>query len=166
VLKQANFDERGNFNYYLDIPRRGTDSNWGRGILFFGVQITTKLSASVTTSVAIKMITRRAGAGGEATPPVPSESAFSRLIVAPVLFVSFLLSLFIIDRETVGGVFGRSAGKNTYYHSHQRKLAKYDVDEAFRRKNRVIAAMIVSGAVGLALTGWAVQKVYWSLMKP
>ena len=93
----------------------------------------------------------------EASPAI-EESLFSRLIIAPVLFVSFLISLFFIDRSTFGGVFGRKADKDTYYHSHQKKLAKHDLDEAFRMKNRVIAGFVVVSAVGLALAGWAVEK--------
>ena len=91
----------------------------------------------------------------------PPESLFARLIVAPVLFVSFLLSLFFIDRKTYGGIFGQDhLSKDGYYHSHQRKLAKHDVDEAFRARNKVIIAMAVSGGIGLTLVGWVVSKVY------
>ena len=97
----------------------------------------------------------------------PSESLFARLIVAPVLFVSFLLSLFFIDRKTYGGIFGQDhQSKDGYYHSHQRKLAKHDVDEAFRAKNNVIIAMAVSSGVGLAIAGWVVSRVYAYVMHP
>ena len=111
------------------------------------------------------MSTRRASSSeGSAATPI-EDTLFSRLIVAPVLFVSFLLSLFLIDRQTVGGVFGQHTDKGSYYHSHQRKLAKHDLNEAFVMRNKVIAAMCVSSAVGLALAGWAVSKGYYFLMR-
>lgn len=102
----------------------------------------------------------------DAPATAPSESLFARLIVAPVLFVSFLVSLFFIDRKTYGGVFDHHNSKDGYYHSHQRKLAKHDMDEAFRAKNKVIVAMAVSGGIGLAMAGWIVSRVYAYLMHP
>ena len=106
------------------------------------------------------MATRRASFS-ETPAAAPSDSLFARVIVGPVLFVSFLLSLFFIDRKTYGGIFSQDhQSKDGYYRSHQRKLAKHDVDEAFRSKNRVIIAMAVSGGVGVALAGWAVSRLY------
>ncbi len=111
-----------------------------------------------------KMATRRASFSEQAAPASAStiqESIFARLVVAPVLFVSFLISLFFIDRQTITGVFKRKADKDVYYHSHQKKLAKHDLDEAYSKSNRVVLAMCISSAIGLALTGWVVSKAYW-----
>ncbi|KAJ9604969.1 hypothetical protein H2200_010358 [Cladophialophora chaetospira] len=89
-----------------------------------------------------------------------AESAFSRLIVAPVLFVSFLVSLVLIDRQTYGTVFGRSGSKDGYYHSHQKKLAKQEMDDAFQMRKKVIAAMVLLSAVVLALSAWTVESMW------
>jgi len=91
--------------------------------------------------------------------PVP-EPLFTRLIVAPVLFVSFLISLFLIDRKVYGGIFGSAGSKDGYYHSHQRKLAKQEIDDAFQLRKRVIAAMCVIGGVGVALVAWSIEKAW------
>jgi hypothetical protein len=101
---------------------------------------------------------------GTAELPRIEESLFSRIIVAPVLFVSFIFSLFLIDRKTYGGIFGQHADKDGYYHSHQRKLAKREMDDAFMMRNKVIAVMAVSSAVGLAVLGWGVSKAYHFMM--
>lgn len=93
-----------------------------------------------------------------------SEPLFTRLIVAPVLFVSFLLSLFFIDRKTYGGIFGGSGNKDGYYHSHQRKLAKQEVDDAFQMRRKVIAAMCLLGAVSLAIVAWGIEAA-WTVLR-
>ncbi|KIX93878.1 uncharacterized protein Z520_10503 [Fonsecaea multimorphosa CBS 102226] len=98
--------------------------------------------------------------------PLPSDSApiteslLSRLIVAPVLFVSFLISLFLIDRQTYGSIFGRSGSQDGYYHSHQRKLAKREMDDAFQMRSKVIAAMVLLSAVSLALLAWILESTW------
>ncbi len=106
-------------------------------------------------------MTARRASFSEAPTTASSESLFTRLIVAPAVFVSFLLSLFLIDRKTYGDIFGQHPeSTDGYYHSHQRKLAKHDVDAAFRAKNKVIIGMAVSSGIGLALVGWIVSKAY------
>ena len=100
----------------------------------------------------------------EPPPTAATESLFSRIIVGPVLFLSFLLSLFWIDRKTFSGVFGQHAqSKDTFYHSHQRKLAKHEMDEAFLMKNRVILGLVVLSSVGLVLSWWVLSQGYWYL---
>jgi len=93
-----------------------------------------------------------------------TEPLLRRLIVAPVLFVSFLISLVIIDRQTYGGIFGRvppsASNKDGYYHSHQRKLAKQEMDEAWRMRRRVIVALCFVSAVALAVVAWGIESVW------
>ncbi|EXJ65114.1 hypothetical protein A1O7_01454 [Cladophialophora yegresii CBS 114405] len=91
--------------------------------------------------------------------PIP-EPLLSRLIVAPVLFVSFLISLVLIDRQTYGTVFGKSGSKDGYYHSHQKKLARREMDDAFQMRSKVIAVMVLVVAVTLALFAWTVESIW------
>jgi hypothetical protein len=100
------------------------------------------------------------------TPSSPSEaSLFARLILAPILFISFILSFFFIDKQTVSEIFGGKPEKDAYYHSHQRKLAKTEMDAAWSRKNRVIAVLCVGSAVGLALVAWVGLKAWEFLLR-
>ena len=102
------------------------------------------------------------GSGPEA------ESIISRTLLGPVLFVSFIVSLFFVDKQTSAGIFesnDRTDSKHEhehYYHSHQRKLAKKEFDDAFAIRRRVIAAMCVAGGIGLAGLGWCLTKA-WAL---
>jgi len=98
----------------------------------------------------------------EANPVV--ESLFSRVIIAPVLFISFLVSLVVIDRQTSGTVFGKSGGKDGYYHSHQRKLAKREMDSAYQMRSKVIAGMALLSAVMLAVCAWTLE-VTWNFWR-
>ncbi|KAL6250541.1 hypothetical protein RBB50_002843 [Rhinocladiella similis] len=91
------------------------------------------------------------------------ESFYTRFIVAPVLFVSFLISLFFIDRQTAGGIFGQSNSKNAYYHSHQRKLAKKEMDEAFQMRRKVILALCALSAALLAFVAWGIEWTVWKV---
>ncbi|KIX07078.1 uncharacterized protein Z518_05055 [Rhinocladiella mackenziei CBS 650.93] len=108
------------------------------------------------------MPSKKAPAISESAPA--AESLFSRLLVAPILFVSFLISLFLIDRHNYSGIFARSGSKDGYYHSHQRKLAKQEMDEAFRMRRKVIAAMCMLTAVSLAFIAWGIESV-WTLWR-
>jgi hypothetical protein len=92
-------------------------------------------------------------------------SLFARLILAPILFISFILSFFFIDKQTVSEIFGGKPEKDAYYHSHQRKLAKTEMDAAWSRKNRVIAVLCIGSAVGLALVAWGGLKAWEYLSK-
>jgi len=109
------------------------------------------------------MSTKKSGSTTPETSPI-TESLLSRLIVAPVLFISFLVSLVLIDRQTSGSVFGKSGSKDGYYHSHQRKLAKRDMDGAFQMRSKVIALMVVLSAVALALFAWTMDSI-WNLLR-
>lgn len=91
--------------------------------------------------------------------PIP-ESLLSRLVVAPVLFVSFLISLFLIDRKHYGSIFASSGSTDGYYHSHQRKLAKQEMDDAFQMRRKVIALMLMLSAVALAVVAWAFESLW------
>ena len=91
---------------------------------------------------------------------LPTESAFSRLIAGPVLFVSFLISLAFIDKNNSNRVFGHSAEKGEHYHSHQRKLGKQEINDAFQQKNKVILLFLFVGGVGLAIAGWT-TVMFW-----
>ncbi|EXJ96245.1 hypothetical protein A1O1_01371 [Capronia coronata CBS 617.96] len=91
--------------------------------------------------------------------PIP-EPLITRLIIAPVLFVSFLISLFFIDRQTYGNIFGQSGRKDGYYHSNQRKLAKREMDDAFQLRRKVIAALCILGAMSLALVAWGIDSLW------
>ncbi|KEF51981.1 uncharacterized protein A1O9_11971, partial [Exophiala aquamarina CBS 119918] len=93
--------------------------------------------------------------------PLPgSEPLLSRLIVAPVLFVSFLISLFLIDRQHYGSIFANSKSEGGYYHSHQRKLAKREMNDAFQMRRKVIAIMAVLSAVAVAVVAWAFESLW------
>jgi len=89
-----------------------------------------------------------------------AESLLSRFIVAPVLFLSFLISIVLIDRQTYGNVFGKSGSKDGYYHSHQRKLAKREIDNAFQMRSKVIAGIVLFSAVTLALFAWSLEWIW------
>jgi hypothetical protein len=108
------------------------------------------------------------------TKPAPSApepeagSVISRTFLVPVLFVSFLVSLFFVDKQTSAGVFASNDRTDSehkhehYYHSHQRKLAKKDLDDAFVLRKRVIAAMCLAGGIALAGLWWCLTKA-WAL---
>lgn len=95
-----------------------------------------------------------------------TESLFSRTIFAPILFVSFLISLLIVDQKTSATILPHPDKKlhneDHYYHSHQRKLAKREMDEAFALRKRVIAGMCLLSALTLVGLGWSLSKV-WSI---
>lgn len=93
--------------------------------------------------------------------PLPvSEPLLSRLIVAPVLFVSFLISLFLIDRKHHESIFANSKSQDGYYHSHQRKLAKREMDDAFQMRRKVIILMAILSAVAIAVVTWAFESLW------
>src|ERR1700733_3237184 len=101
-------------------------------------------------------------------------SIVSRTILGPVLFVSFIFSLFFVDKQTSAIIFESNTRKDSthghehYYHSHQRKLAKREFDDAFALRKRVIAAMCVAGVIGLAGLGWFLTKAwaFWCYYRP
>jgi hypothetical protein len=101
-------------------------------------------------------------------PSPEAESVISRTLVGPVLFVSFIVSLFFVDKQTSAEIFesnSRTDAKHEheqYYHSHQRKLARREFDDAFALRTRVIAAMCIAGGIGLAGLGWCLTKA-WSM---
>jgi hypothetical protein len=111
----------------------------------------------------LNMSTRRGSAGGPDSSPA-GEPLLSRLIVAPILFISFLISLVLIDRQTYGSVFGKAGSKDGYYHSHQRKLAKREMDNAFQMRGKVIAVMVMLSAVAMALCAWSLESL-WKLWR-
>jgi len=122
-----------------------------------------KVSTTNGQRISFNMSSKRSPSASSDPTPI-SESAFSRFIVAPVLFVSFLVSLVLIDRQTAGSVFAKSGTKDGYYHSHQRKLAKREMDDAFHMRRKVIAGMALLSAVSLAILAWAIEsiwKVWW-----
>jgi len=93
--------------------------------------------------------------------PLPlSEPLLSRLVVAPILFVSFLISLFLVDRKHYGSILANSNSKDGYYHSHQRKMAKRDMDDAFQMRRKVIAFMFMLSAVALAAVAWSFESLW------
>ena len=83
-----------------------------------------------------------------------NESLFSRIFVAPVLFLSFLISLFLIDKDTYSKVLAGHGSYDQHYHSHQRKMAKREIEDAFHMRNRVLAALLVVCGLGFAVLGW------------
>ena len=117
-----------------------------------------------------------------------TESFLSRTIFAPILFVSFLISLVLVDRTTSAEVFRHGdhqhehdnarrpssspshnatheKEKEDYYHSHQRKLMKREAEDAFALRQKVIAAMIVCLALGMAVLAWSGVEV-WEFVVP
>lgn len=87
-------------------------------------------------------------------PASSTESLFSRIIVTPLLFISFLISLFLIDKQTYSRVLSGHSQVDHYYHSHQRKMAKQELEDAFHMRNRVLGVIFVVGGVSLAMFGW------------
>jgi hypothetical protein len=109
-----------------------------------------------------------------------SASLLSRTILTPILFLSFLLSLLVVDWRTSATLFpptfpavtrsspatgtGPHRGRNKekekeaaagppppHYHHYQTKLAKREIDEAFALRRRVMAGMCAVGAVGVGV---------------
>jgi hypothetical protein len=94
---------------------------------------------------------------------------------APVLFLSFIFSLLIIDRRRSASILSSPRGSTLgspgrgspaekeshgYYHSHQRKLAKDQIAEAFAIRGKVIVGMCI--LVGLGFVGmWAIGLKIW-----
>lgn len=88
------------------------------------------------------------------------EPLLIRLVVAPVLFVSFLISLVLVDRKHFGSILANSESKDGYYHSHQRKIAKRNMDDAFQIRRKVIALMFMFSAMALAVVAWAFESLW------
>lgn len=86
------------------------------------------------------------------------ESLLVRIFVTPLLFVSFIISLFLIDRDMYSKVFSGHGSYDQHYHTHQRKMAKREIEDAFHIRNRVLAAIFVISGLGLALAGWSSVK--------
>lgn len=95
-------------------------------------------------------------------PAVP-ESLFSRLVIGPVVFVSFLISLLLVERKTYSSIFATGQNSNGYYHSHQRKLAKTDMDEAFQKRSTVLAGMCLLSGVAVAIAMWGISIAWYAL---
>lgn len=93
----------------------------------------------------------------------PAESIVARFIMTPILFVSFLVSLFLIDRRTYAKVLSGHTSHDSYYHSHQRKMAKQEMEDAFHMRNRVLGVMFVLSGIGFAFVGWTGSKAYHAL---
>lgn len=89
-----------------------------------------------------------------------TESLINRIILGPILFVSFLIALVVVDRQTSGSIFGKTGSKDGYYHSHQRKLAKRDMDDAFQIRPKVIAALCLLSVVSLAFVVWGIESIW------
>lgn len=79
---------------------------------------------------------------------------FSRIIMTPLLFISFLISLFLIDKQTYSTVLSGHPHSDEHYHSNQRKMAKQELEDAFHMRNRVLGVIFVLGGFGLAVLGW------------
>lgn len=92
------------------------------------------------------------------------ESLFSRLIIGPVIFVSFLVSLVLVDRETYSSIFGKGQPGGGYYHSHQRKLAKTEMDEAFQKRSKVLAGMCLLSGLAVGVIMWGLS-IAWHALK-
>ncbi|ETN38921.1 uncharacterized protein HMPREF1541_06963 [Cyphellophora europaea CBS 101466] len=91
------------------------------------------------------------------------ESLFSRMVVGPVLFVSFLLSLLLVDRKTYSSILGPNHDAHGYYHSHQRKLARSEMDQAFQNRSRVIAGMCMISGIASAIVLWIISSGWYYL---
>lgn len=91
------------------------------------------------------------------------EPLLSRLILTPVLFITFLVSLLFVDRKAYSQVVAGHVPQDSYYHSHQRKLARREVEDAFHMRNRAMAALLIATGIGLALLGWTGSKVIHAL---
>ena len=93
-----------------------------------------------------------------------AETFLSRTLLVPVLFVSFLFSLFIVDRNTSASIFSPSQAaspeRERFYHSYQRKLAKREIDDAFVLRRRVIVAMCIACAIGIVGAGWCLSMAW------
>lgn len=92
-----------------------------------------------------------------------TESIFTRVVITPLLFISFVVSLFLIDRDTYSHVLNGRASSDKYYHSRQGKLAKQSLEDAFHLRNRVLAAICIFGGIGFAFLGWTGSKAWYAL---
>jgi hypothetical protein len=95
--------------------------------------------------------------------PPAAEPFLARVIAGPILFISFLVSLALIDRQTSQKILGKEFNKDGYYHSHQRKLGKQEMNDAFQARPKVIAIFCLASGVILAVTAFAVSKL-WHLL--
>ncbi|KAJ9662328.1 hypothetical protein H2198_001462 [Neophaeococcomyces mojaviensis] len=98
-----------------------------------------------------------------AAAPPATESLFARVVLTPLLFISFIISLFLIDKKTYSSVLNGHKSSDEYYHSHQRKLAKREMEDAFHMRNRVLAAICIFGGIGFALVGWTGSKAWYTI---
>lgn len=87
------------------------------------------------------------------------ESLFTRVFITPLLFVSFIVSLFLIDKDTYSKVFSGHGSYDQHYHTHQRKMARREIEDAFHLRNRVLAAIFIITGFGFALAGWGGVKI-------
>jgi len=60
-------------------------------------------------------------------------------------------------------VFSGHPEHDSYYHTHQRKMARHEIDDAFHMRNRVLAAMFIFSGIGLAVVGWSGSRAYHAL---
>lgn len=124
-----------------------------------------------------------------AAQPVQGPSKFYRLVMTPLIFVSFLFSLAWVEfryslmrSHTHTGPDGDRSpphrippwlhrilyrpqtqdGRDTHYHSMQRKLLKMETEEAFRIRTMVLCVMglLLAGLAWMA-TSTALLGVEW-----
>ncbi|RMD44240.1 hypothetical protein DV735_g868, partial [Chaetothyriales sp. CBS 134920] len=93
------------------------------------------------------------------------ESAFSRFVVAPVVFVTFLFSLALIDRRAAERIFGKEqhSKQHGYYHSHQKKLGKQEMADAFQIQRRVIVLFCLLSGLTVWVAVFAANRL-WHLV--
>jgi hypothetical protein len=97
-----------------------------------------------------------------------SDSFLARTLFAPILFLSFLFSLLWIDRKTSAEIFthdepklkSRKKSDPQHYHSHQRHLAKRELEDAFAYQGKVVILLCVGSAVALVVASWSVWR-FW-----
>jgi hypothetical protein len=99
---------------------------------------------------------------GEAGQEEQSRFGF---LITPVLFVSFLISLILVDRRTRASVHppstpcGSRCDREDFYHTRQRRLAKMEIGQAFQMRDN--ALKLLGFSLGAGILGTAGAGGWW-----
>ncbi|TKA49892.1 hypothetical protein B0A49_13173 [Cryomyces minteri] len=118
------------------------------------------------------------------------DPLWTRVIVSPLLFLSFILSLFLVNRRdrqwrvqqhpspAASSIWGRlsprawidpepyqdptdSTWQRTWYsHKKHRKMMKLEFSDAFEMRGQMIAIIISAAVLGLVSLIWSVKRMF------
>ncbi|KAH7326760.1 hypothetical protein B0I35DRAFT_405951 [Stachybotrys elegans] len=133
------------------------------------------------------------GPPGDADEEKHQPPGLYRLVMTPLNFVTFLVSLVLVDMRFttmryhthseaqsrlpawLHGMLFRNNPYQTYdgggqprqeswhYHSNQKKLMRMEADEAFRMRSSVLVIMAVAAATAVGFVGYALNRLVGSL---